>query len=107
MVRSSLYPATDVQLNVRGMRNLHESFRDFVAVETLEGQNKYQTEGLGLQDAKKGTLFWSFPPVLHLQLRRFEYDFQSGNMIKVYIAYFICRASGELSCRSTTATSFH
>lgn len=65
------------------MKNLMESFRDYVAVETLEGENKYQAEGLGLQDARKGIIFQSFPPVLHLQLKRFEYDVQRDAMVKV------------------------
>ncbi|KAJ7285909.1 hypothetical protein C8J57DRAFT_1496609 [Mycena rebaudengoi] len=74
----------DIQLNVKGMKNLYESFKDYVAVEMLDGENKYQPEGgLGLQDAKKGIIFESFPPVLHLQLKRFEYDMQRDSMVKV------------------------
>ncbi|KIM26035.1 hypothetical protein M408DRAFT_330816 [Serendipita vermifera MAFF 305830] len=73
----------DIQLNVKGMRNLRESFQDYVAVETLEGDNKYQAEGHGLQDARKGVIFQSFPPVLHLQLKRFEYDMQRDAMVKI------------------------
>lgn len=65
------------------MKNLYESFKDHVAVEMVEGENKYQAEGFGLQDAKKGMLFQSFPPVLHLQLKRFEYDIQRDAMAKV------------------------
>ncbi|KZS99041.1 cysteine proteinase [Sistotremastrum niveocremeum HHB9708] len=73
----------DLQLNVKGMKNLRESFQDYVAVETLDGENKYQAEGFGLQDAKKGIVFESFPPVLHLQLKRFEYDIQRDAMVKI------------------------
>lgn len=36
-----------------------------------------------LQDAKKGVLFIDFPPVLQLQLKRFEYDFIRDTMVKV------------------------
>lgn len=54
-------------------------------VETLEGENKYMAEGHGLQDAKKGVIFDSFPPVLHLQLKRFEYDFMRDTMVKVSV----------------------
>ena len=36
-----------------------------------------------VQDARKGVLFDSFPPVLQLQLKRFEYDFQRDIMVKV------------------------
>jgi ubiquitin carboxyl-terminal hydrolase 7 len=65
------------------MKNLRESFQDYVAVETLDGENKYQAEGFGFQDAKKGISFLSFPPVLHLQLKRFEYDTSRDAMVKV------------------------
>jgi hypothetical protein len=37
------------------------------------------------QDAKKGVLFIDFPPVLQLQLKRFEYDFMRDTMVKVRI----------------------
>ncbi|PWN37589.1 putative ubiquitin-specific processing protease 21 [Meira miltonrushii] len=73
----------DIQLNVKGMANLEDSFRDYVEVEMLEGDNKYQAEGYGLQDAKKGVIFESFPPVLHLQLKRFEYDIEKDAMVKI------------------------
>jgi len=37
----------------------------------------------GVQDAKKGILFDSFPPVLQLHLKRFEFDFQRDVSTKV------------------------
>lgn len=49
----------------------------------MDGENKYMAEGHGLQDACKGVSFESFPPVLHLQLKRFEYDMQRDTMVKV------------------------
>lgn len=73
----------DIQLNVKGLRGLEDSFKDYIQVETLEGENKYNAEGFGLQDAKKGVIFETFPPVLHLQLKRFEYDFQKDQNVKV------------------------
>ncbi|KAF9052946.1 hypothetical protein BJ165DRAFT_1413298 [Panaeolus papilionaceus] len=73
----------DIQLNVKGMKTLYDSFKDYVSVEMLDGENKYQAEGFGLQDAKKGIIFESFPPVLHLQLKRFEYDIQRDAMVKI------------------------
>ncbi|KAH7107494.1 cysteine proteinase [Auriculariales sp. MPI-PUGE-AT-0066] len=73
----------DISLNVKGMKTLRESFLDYISVETLDGDNKYQAEGHGLQDAKKGIVFESFPPVLHLQLKRFEYDMQRDTMVKI------------------------
>jgi ubiquitin carboxyl-terminal hydrolase 7 len=74
----------DIQLNVRGNKTLHDSFMDYIQVETLEGENKYDAgEPYKLQDAKKGVIFESFPPVLHLQLKRFEYDMNRDAMMKV------------------------
>ncbi|KAE8245144.1 hypothetical protein A4X13_0g6070 [Tilletia indica] len=73
----------DIQLNVKGMPNLEASFQDYIQTEMLEGDNKYQAEGFGLQDAKKGVIFQKFPPVLHLQLKRFEYDIEKDAMVKI------------------------
>src|ERR1700722_13672371 len=78
------------------MKNLYESFKDYVAVETLDGENKYQAEGLGLQDAKKGIIFQSFPPVLHLQLKRFEYDIQRDAMVKVRSPHFLSAITARI-----------
>lgn len=77
----------DVQLNVRGNASLDASFKDYIQVETMDGDNKYFAEGHGLQDAKKGVIFENLPPVLHLQLKRFEYNFQADMMTKVYDRY--------------------
>ena len=91
--RELINPAccVDIQLNVKGMKTLYDSFRDYVAVETLDGENKYQAEGLGLQDARKGIIFESLPPVLHLQLKRYEYDMQRDAMVKVRVTYVVDR----------------
>lgn len=43
-----------------------------------------------LQDARKGVLFDDFPPVLQLQLKRFEYDFQRDIMVKVQPLHLQC-----------------
>ncbi|CAO3594348.1 unnamed protein product [Absidia cylindrospora] len=77
----------DIQLNVKGCKTLYDSFEEYVAMETLEGENKYQAEGFGFQDANKGVIFESFPPVLHLQLKRFEYDFMRDTMVKINDRY--------------------
>ncbi|CAK9213983.1 unnamed protein product [Sphagnum troendelagicum] len=77
----------DLQLDVKGCKDVYESFDKYVEVERLEGDNKYQAEQLGLQDAKKGVLFIDFPPVLQLQLKRFEYDFMRDTMVKINDRY--------------------
>lgn len=73
----------DIQLNVKNTKNLSQSFEQYIEVEILNGENQYAAQGHGLQDAKKGVLFESFPPVLHLQLKRFEYDFNYDQLIKI------------------------
>ncbi|KAG8040566.1 hypothetical protein G9C98_002562 [Cotesia typhae] len=64
----------DIQLNIKGKKNIYESFRDYVSTEILDGDNKYDAGDHGLQEAEKGVVFQSFPPVLHLHLMRFQYD---------------------------------
>lgn len=74
----------DIQLNVKGFKNLQESFKNYIEIEMLDGENKYQAgDEHGYQDAKKGVVFRSFPPVLHLQLKRFEYDFMVDDLVKI------------------------
>uniref|UniRef100_A0A8C9F9E6 USP domain-containing protein n=1 Tax=Pavo cristatus TaxID=9049 RepID=A0A8C9F9E6_PAVCR len=60
-----------------------ESFIDYVAVEQLDGDNKYDAGEHGLQEAEKGVKFLTLPPVLHLQLMRFMYDPQTDQNIKI------------------------
>ncbi|CAD5217187.1 unnamed protein product [Bursaphelenchus okinawaensis] len=73
----------DVQLNVKGKANIIESFRDYTESEVLEGDNMYDAGELGMQKAEKGVKFAAFPPVLHLQLMRFQYDPQQDANVKV------------------------
>jgi ubiquitin carboxyl-terminal hydrolase 7 len=78
----------DVQLNVKGNRNVEESFRDYIQVEKMDGDNQYFAgEQYKLQDANKGVIFQSFPEVLHLQLKRFEYDVERDAMAKINTRY--------------------
>uniref|UniRef100_A0A0D9WVU2 ubiquitinyl hydrolase 1 n=1 Tax=Leersia perrieri TaxID=77586 RepID=A0A0D9WVU2_9ORYZ len=82
-----VYSNADLQLDVKGCQDVYASFDKYVEVERLEGDNKYHAEQYGLQDAKKGVLFIDFPPVLQLQLKRFEYDFMRDTMVKINDRY--------------------
>ncbi|XWS57102.1 hypothetical protein CRYUN_Cryun09bG0142700 [Craigia yunnanensis] len=77
----------DLQLDVKGYKDVYASFDKYVEVERLEGDNRYHAEQYGLQDARKGVLFIDFPPVLQLQLKRFEYDFIQDTMVKINDRY--------------------
>jgi ubiquitin C-terminal hydrolase len=73
----------DIQLDVKGCADLVSSFRKFVEVERLVGENQYEAEGHGKQDAEKGFRFTRLPPVLTIHLKRFEYDPVRDGMVKV------------------------
>jgi ubiquitin C-terminal hydrolase len=70
----------DLCLDVKGFGNLIEAFRHEVAEERLDGADQYSTEGFGKQDAIMSKQFVSFPDVLQVHLRRFEFR---GRMVKV------------------------
>lgn len=76
----------DIQLDVKGCRNIYESFKRYVKPEILSGQNKYHAEGYGLQDAKKYSNFTHLPKVLMLHLKRFDYT-PLGTLQKVTDTY--------------------
>lgn len=84
---SRIEPFYDIQLNVKGKKNIYESFKDYIAVETLDGENKYDAGDFGLQEAEKGISFASFPPVLHLHLLRFQYDPVTDTNVKINDRY--------------------
>lgn len=77
----------DIQLNVKDLKNLNESFKNYIEVEIMNGENQYMAQDFGLQDAKKGVIFEEFPNVLHLQLKRFEYDFNYDTLVKINDRY--------------------
>ena len=75
----------DLSLVVKDTPDLLSSFKKYVEPESLEGDNQYDTGSaeFGRQDADMGTEFVEFPPILHLHLRRFEYDFAYDRMMKI------------------------
>lgn len=74
----------DLQLLVKDCKDIYESFRKYVEVEMLQGDDQYEAEGYGKQDARKGLRFLQFPPVLNIQLKRFEYDPMRDGMVKIH-----------------------
>jgi len=77
----------DIQLNVKGKKNVIESFKDYITVESLDGDNKYDAGENGLQEAEKGVVFKYLPPVLHLHLLRFTYDPLTDANVKINDRY--------------------
>ena len=71
-----------LQLTVQGNKTIEDSIRQYVAQEKLEGDNQYQTDTKGLQDARKFIRFKELPPVLQISLNRFDYDVNRDMMVK-------------------------
>ncbi|MFS7889860.1 putative ubiquitinyl hydrolase 1 [Helianthus anomalus] len=76
-----------LQLDVKGCRSVYASFDKYTEVERLEGASRYRAGPHGLQDAEKRLMFIDFPPVLQLQLKRFEYDPIQDTMVKINNRY--------------------
>jgi hypothetical protein len=57
----------------------------------MEGDNQYNAEGFGKVDADRFVRFATLPPVLHLQLKRFEFNMQTYSFDKVREAKVHCR----------------
>lgn len=91
----------DLALNVRNHKDIYSSMDAFVEEELLKGENQYDAGGdhillsthsmfpsielFGKQDAAKGTKFLKFPPVLYIQLKRFEYNAAANMFLKVIL----------------------
>lgn len=80
----------DIPLPVRpfGSTNAYESIEEamkgFVTPETLDGNNQYFCEKCDKKcDAHKGLKFKKFPYILTLHLKRFDFDYQTLNRIKL------------------------
>lgn len=63
----------DLQLSVAGVSCLEDSFLRYTEKESLSGENQYDAGVHGKQDAIKGLIFRRLPPVLQLQLKRFQF----------------------------------
>ncbi|KOM53380.1 hypothetical protein LR48_Vigan09g203900, partial [Vigna angularis] len=64
----------------------HSGAANASAVQNTKGSTKAHPN-IKENDAKKGVLFIDFPPVLQLQLKRFEYDFMRDTMVKINDRY--------------------
>lgn len=81
----------DLSLNVKGYGSVEESLEEYIEEELLDGDNQYRVEKHGLQDAVKGVRFLQLPPVLQLHLKRYDYDMEEDQMVKVADAFEFSR----------------
>jgi ubiquitin C-terminal hydrolase len=73
----------DLSLVVNKSESLEESFQKYIQVEPLQGANQWDSGEFGKQDADMGVEFLEVPAILHVHLRRFQFDYQTGRMIKI------------------------
>lgn len=74
----------NIQLDVSRNSDLFDSFKNYIQVVKMVGESQYFVDDQHkLQDANQGTIFMSFPDVLHLQLKRYKYDIHRDAMVKI------------------------
>ncbi len=79
---------TDIQLPIENCKDIYDCLNKYTEKAFLKGENQYETEKFGKQNAIKETFFSIFPKVLCLQLNRFilknnSYE-KNNNEIKYY-----------------------
>ena len=74
---------------------MYDSFKKYIEKEMLEGENQYDADKFGKQDAQKGVIFTKFPPVLTIHLKRFDFDLQSM-VSKLFSLFFLSFLSFSL-----------
>nr|PUA90156.1 ubiquitin carboxyl-terminal hydrolase family 2 protein [Toxoplasma gondii TgCATBr9] len=84
-VRKETYE--DLNLDVKGCSTIQESLRRLVQPEILEGENSYDAEAFGKQRARKGVRFLRFPPVCIFLLKRFDFDYEKMDTVKVFSSF--------------------
>jgi ubiquitin carboxyl-terminal hydrolase 7 len=103
-----------IQLDVKHYKSVEDSFKVLLQSEYFNGNNRYRADDGELIDARKFARIEEAPPVLVLQLKRFEYDLTTWRRYKVNERYQfpkllnirdICRsdATGEFEYKLTGA----
>ena len=77
----------DIPLVIRGfgsttaIKSVEEALSKFVQPELLYGDNQYKCSKCNINvDATKGLKFTSFPYLLTLQLKRFDFDYNTVSL---------------------------
>jgi len=77
-------PGNSLAVDIRNKSGLLESLAAYVQGELLEGDNKWECERCGHKvDAVKRQVFKRLPHTLCFQLKRFEYDYETMQRLKV------------------------
>ncbi len=71
-------------LDIRGKRNVYEALNFSVQGDTLDGDNQFMCESCNKKvDAQKRVCIGLLPNTLILNLKRFEFDFDTMRKVKV------------------------
>ena len=86
---------SDIQLPTENCKDIYDCLNKFTEKAFLKGENQYETEKYGKQNAIKETFFSLFPKILCLQLNRFilknnSYE-KNNNEIKYYKDLDLCK----------------
>eukprot|EP01100_Stratorugosa_tubuloviscum_P009928 TRINITY_DN419_c1_g1_i1.p1 TRINITY_DN419_c1_g1~~TRINITY_DN419_c1_g1_i1.p1 ORF type:complete len:1042 (-),score=430.06 TRINITY_DN419_c1_g1_i1:209-3334(-) len=70
---------------VKAIGNIEEALEQYITSEILEGDNQYFCERCQrkVKSAKKGLIFDHFPSILTLQLKRFDFDYERFERVKL------------------------
>lgn len=75
----------DISLVIKDKKNILESFEEFTTVEKMENENAYFCERCNSkQTAEKSIKFKTVPKILNLQLKRFEFDWNTNMRVKIH-----------------------
>ena len=80
----------ELQVQTSGLHNLHESLHDFCEMVSLSGSSQHaRPQGDQKPHALRFQRIDSLPPVLHIQLSRYGYDFATGQKKKHHDAMHV------------------
>eukprot|EP01012_Entosiphon_sulcatum_P020819 TRINITY_DN25687_c1_g1_i1.p1 TRINITY_DN25687_c1_g1~~TRINITY_DN25687_c1_g1_i1.p1 ORF type:complete len:729 (+),score=146.84 TRINITY_DN25687_c1_g1_i1:82-2187(+) len=83
--RERLDTYQDIQVAVKGMPTVEAAIEAFSMPELLEGDNQWRCDSCGqLSDAKKGLRLDTTPQIFTIQLRRFDFDMEKLERVKIY-----------------------
>lgn len=74
----------ELDLNIKGCKDIYDCLREFLKEESLEGANQYFCPNCDQKrDARRCIKLEKLPPVLNIQFLRFSYDRQRGGRKKL------------------------
>ena len=83
-IKPEQFLTLDLQISNKKDCNLYDCFDEFTNNELLDGDNKWFNEKTEKKEVvKKNIIFWSFPKILIIVLKRFSEDGSNKNLTKV------------------------